>query len=531
MEIWALVALVVILAVYLLPYLVGRREVMGQSNSEDRYSAELRVLETSDEPSAADEACTRSGHATIFRRPPEVRAMNRPTVRNVRSVRTERELAQARRARNEAREARRAAAGRRAAVFAVLVAVSASLWIVGLATPVPWWPALIPTALLGVSLMAGRRAAIAAAAAEGRERRRIAALERELLLLTGRHPEGDEAADDEGGLTAADRGRPTGVPGASRRTAPHRDQGGSRPERPVQDQRTAPSAGPVGGPILRPVPAPGPVGRPDPVAGPTGRPVFVPVDSVEETEGPVAAGLEADLVPGPSGPEARPVAESLAGSRPGGDAVDLPLSPTSPASVEPAAQDEPDAQEEGGPAAGPAQPPAPPAGGPETVRPETTGPDLTRLPGVVSPTSGRPVTARPAVGRFSASRPAPEPVGYDGPFLPSMPPLTGDDPDAALTGEDPGAALAARARRMPAPATPPQGWRPVHVPAPTYTLAARAPRRMIEDLDTGEHEVVASPVRPVNAQVPVPPEEEMEEREFHPIDLEAVLRRRRAAGE
>ena len=44
MEIWALVALVVILAVYLLPYLVGRREVMGQSNSEDRYSAELRVL-------------------------------------------------------------------------------------------------------------------------------------------------------------------------------------------------------------------------------------------------------------------------------------------------------------------------------------------------------------------------------------------------------------------------------------------------------------------------------------------------------
>lgn len=107
MEIWALVALVVILAVYLLPYLVGRREVMGQSNSEDRYSAELRVLETSDEPSAADEARTRSGHATIFRRPPEVRAMNRPTVRNVRSVRTERELAQARRARNEAREARR----------------------------------------------------------------------------------------------------------------------------------------------------------------------------------------------------------------------------------------------------------------------------------------------------------------------------------------------------------------------------------------------------------------------------------------
>ena len=51
------------------------------------------------------------------------------------------------------------------------------------------------------------------------------------------------------------------------------------------------------------------------------------------------------------------------------------------------------------------------------------------------------------------------------------------------------------------------------------------------DVDIEVWEVVASPVRPVNAQVPVPPEEEMEEREFHPIDLEAVLRRRRAAGE
>lgn len=40
-----LVALVAILAVYLLPFLVGRREVMRLSNAEDRYSSELRVLE------------------------------------------------------------------------------------------------------------------------------------------------------------------------------------------------------------------------------------------------------------------------------------------------------------------------------------------------------------------------------------------------------------------------------------------------------------------------------------------------------
>ena len=47
-EIWVLVALVAILAVYLLPFLVGRREVMRLSNAEDRYSSELRVLATGD---------------------------------------------------------------------------------------------------------------------------------------------------------------------------------------------------------------------------------------------------------------------------------------------------------------------------------------------------------------------------------------------------------------------------------------------------------------------------------------------------
>ena len=45
-EIGALIALVAVLAAYLLPLLVGRREAMELSRTQDRYSSELRVLAT-----------------------------------------------------------------------------------------------------------------------------------------------------------------------------------------------------------------------------------------------------------------------------------------------------------------------------------------------------------------------------------------------------------------------------------------------------------------------------------------------------
>ena len=80
--------------------------------------------------------------------------------------------------------------------------------------------------------------------------------------------------------------------------------------------------------------------------------------------------------------------------------------------------------------------------------------------------------------------------------------------------------------------TPPQGWRPVHVPAPTYTLAARAPRRSYADpvVDPGTSAPV--PARPQTARAYVPaPVEDDEEELFHPIDLDAILEGRHAAGE
>ncbi len=183
--IWALLALVVVLAVYLLPFLVARREVMSLSNADDRYSSELRVLATGGS-TAADEACASSGHAQIFRRRPEVRAMNRPAVRNVRALRTERELARARRLHQTNREQRRVAASHRALVAGALLAAAAILWLVGGLGLMPWWPAIVPTALLGVSMVGGRKASVASAAAERRERQRIAEIERELESLVGR---------------------------------------------------------------------------------------------------------------------------------------------------------------------------------------------------------------------------------------------------------------------------------------------------------------------------------------------------------
>ena len=76
--------------------------------------------------------------------------------------------------------------------------------------------------------------------------------------------------------------------------------------------------------------------------------------------------------------------------------------------------------------------------------------------------------------------------------------------------------------------TPPQGWHPVQVPAPTYTLVASAPRRAIEELDDETGPSAPVPARPTSARPSVPAEGGETLRP--PIDLDAVLQRRRAAG-
>ncbi|QPL05648.1 MULTISPECIES: hypothetical protein [Actinomyces] len=345
-EIWALVVLVVVLAVYLLPLLVGRREVMGLSRAQDRYSGNLRVLATGASAPCADEACASEVHAEIFKYRPEVRAMNRPAVRNVRALRTERDLVRARRAHQEGREHRRVAAFRRAVVALALLAVLAGTAVASVVTALPWWTVLVPTVLLATSMVVGRQAAVTSAEADRRGRRRIARLEADLTRLTGTLPS-DHAPEQVATAEAAARGARAEMPSAE-----------------------------------------------------------------------VVAKRAQSLL-----------AESLL-------------------TEEPAA------------AAG----------------------------GAVSAEASAAVAETSTEAVASSTRTVQEPTTV----------------------------------------TPPQGWTPVKVPAPTYTLVASAPRRAIDGLAESAQPSAPVPMRPVAAHAYVPLEEEVEA--AAPIDLDAVLERRRAAG-
>ena len=79
-------------------------------------------------------------------------------------------------------------------------------------------------------------------------------------------------------------------------------------------------------------------------------------------------------------------------------------------------------------------------------------------------------------------------------------------------------------------------WEPVNVPAPSYTMAARGPRRRVveakADFNSAKEVTgVVNPVRPSTAPANVSLDVESVAGDFKPIDLDAVLERRRAAGE
>lgn len=79
-------------------------------------------------------------------------------------------------------------------------------------------------------------------------------------------------------------------------------------------------------------------------------------------------------------------------------------------------------------------------------------------------------------------------------------------------------------------------WEPVNVPAPSYTMAARGPRRRVVEAEADFNSAkevtgVVNPVRPSSAPANVSLDVESVAGGFKPIDLDAVLERRRAAGE
>ena len=532
-EIWAVIALITVLSVYLLPLLVGRREMARRSNVQDRYSAELRVLATGAAAVERDDTCASSGHAELFRRRPEVRAMNRPAVRNVRALRTERELDHARQVHAQGRERRRVAASHRGIVASVLLGVSLGAWVLGLVTALPWWPALLPTVLLGASMVAGRRAALASAAADRCERRRIAELEQTLVTLTGRRSSASVVAAPRSvvdGPRSASSGSVSAVsasaasPAVSAVSAESVEAAGdsgaqdSFIERLAREgaQRSAVRSASAES-AESAVSAETVAGSPAEATGTAAVRPSRAVDSEEER----LARLDADL---DDETAAAVAAEREAARR---ASVYVPSRHAGRVTRDMGVRE------------------AVSRDGDEESSPRTKD-FVASLPASAS-------CGRPGWGKLFAEASAIEQEAQERAAVAPSPQIAAEPARRTATASAQSAPQTASeparpAARPQAPAaapvevegvvkeeattsTPPQGWRPVHVPAPTYTLAARAPRRSYADpvVDPGTSAPV--PARPQSARAYIPAPVEDEEELFHPIDLDAILEGRRAAGE
>ena len=530
-EIWAVIALITVLSVYLLPLLVGRREMARRSNVQDRYSAELRVLATGAAAVERDDTCANSGHAELFRRRPEVRVMNRPAVRNVRALRTERELDRARQVHAQGRERRRVAASHRGIVAGVLLGVSLGAWVLGLATALPWWPALLPSALLGASMVAGRRAALASAAADRRERRRIAELEQTLVTLTGRRSSASVVAAPRSvvdGPRSASSGSVSAVsasaasPAVSAVSAESVEAAGdsgaqdSFIERLAREgaQRSAVRSASAESAVSAETAAGSPAEATGTAAGRPSRAVDseeerlarLDADLDDETAAAVAAEREAArrasvYVPSRhAGRVTRDMGVREAVSR-DGDEESSPRTKDFVASL-----------------------------------PASTSRSLSGWGKLFAEASAIEQEAQERAAAAPSPRVAAEPVRRAADSAPQAVSRTASEPaPTAARPQAPAAAAPAATegvvKEEATTSTPPQGWRPVHVPAPTYTLAARAPRRSYADpvVDPGTSAPV--PARPQSARGYIPAPVEDEEELFHPIDLDAILEGRRAAGE
>ena len=544
-EVWAVIALITVLSVYLLPLLVGRREMARRSNVQDRYSAELRVLATGAAAVERDDTCASSGHAELFRRRPEVRVMNRPAVRNVRALRTERELDRARQAHAQGRERRRVAASHRGIVASVLLGVSLGAWVLGLVTALPWWPALLPTALLGTSMVAGRRAALASAAADRRERRRIAELEQTLVTLTGRRSSASVvaaprsvvdgarsgASASSGPSSSADAVSDSAASPASAESVESLesagDSGAQDPfmerlaregaQRPAVRSTSSPREAAGAVPAESAESAASPEAVADSPAEATGTAAVRPsrtIDSEEERLARLDADLDAETA-------AAVAAEREATRR---ASVHVPSRHAGRVSRNMGVREavSRDGDEESSPrtkdfVASLSTPTSHSLPGWGRLFAEATAIEQEARERDAAASSSPEAVAPARQAAAASPQPAPEPA---------RPVARPQAPAAAAPAEDEEVV-----KEEVTTSTPPQGWRPVHVPAPTYTLAARAPRRSYADpvVDPGTSAPV--PARPQSARAYIPAPVEDEEELFHPIDLDAILEGRRAAGE
>ena len=453
--------------------------------------------------------------------------MNRPAVRNVRALRTERELDRARQVHAQGRERRRVAASHRGIVASVLLGVSLGAWVLGLVTALPWWPALLPSALLGASMVAGRRAALASAAADRRERRRIAELEQTLVTLTGRRSSASVVAAPRSvvdGPRSASSGAVSAVSASAASPAVSAESVEAAGDSGAQDsfierlaregaQRSAVRSASAVSAVSAETAASSPAEATGTAAVRPSRAVDseeerlaeLDADLDDETAAAVAAEREAArrasvYVPSRhAGRVTRDMGVRKAVSR-DGDEESSPRTKDFVASL-------PASASRGLPGWG-------------KLFAEATAIEQEAQERAAATPSPQ-VAAEPARRTPTASA-QPTPQTASEPARPAARPQAPAAAPAAAEGV---------VKEEATTSTPPQGWRPVHVPAPTYTLAARAPRRSYADpvVDPGTSAPV--PARPQSARAYIPAPVEDEEELFHPIDLDAILEGRRAAGE
>ena len=463
--------------------------------------------------------------------------MNRPAVRNVRALRTERELDHARQVHAQGRERRRVAASHRGIVASVLLGVSLGAWVLGLVTALPWWPALLPSALLGASMVAGRRAALASAAADRRERRRIAELEQTLVTLTGRRSSASvvaaprsvangarSASSGAGSAVSASAASPA-VSAVSAESVEAAGDSGAQDsfierltreggQRPAARSVSAESAGSTESAVsAEPV-----AGSPSEATGTTAARPSRAVDSEEER----LARLDADL----DDETAAAIAAEREATRRA--SVYLPSRHAGRVTRDMGVREvvSRDGDEESSPRTK------------DFVAslPASTSRSLSGWGKLFAEASAIEQEAQERAAAAPSPQVAAEPARRAADSAPQAVSRTASEPAPTVARPQAPAAAAPAAtegvvKEEATTSTPPQGWRPVHVPAPTYTLAARAPRRSYVDpvVDPGTSAPV--PARPQSARGYIPAPVEDEEELFHPIDLDAILEGRRAAGE
>ena len=148
----------------------------------------------------------------------------------------------------------------------------------------------------------------------------------------------------------------------------------------------------------------------------------------------------------------------------------------------------------------------------------------------------QPVAKPSVVGAQPAAKAASKPAAS--PTVPAEPAASvAAKPTAAkATSADSAGDVVETTKAASKPAASATKWEPVNVPAPSYTMAARGPRRRVVEAEADFNSAkevtgVVNPVRPSSAPANVSLDVESVAGDFKPIDLDAVLERRRAAGE